>query len=724
MPSRRRALAAAGPINEGESQPLRRIVGAVEQSGSRMLALLIGALVAALAALAFILFRAWRLQAKVAALESEVEDLSDRHWEMKEAAERTRSLLDAQGDVIVRRDADGLVTYANGAFCALAGAPRERILGRLYELRVIEQREPMVLADGTRVYDQKVASGNGARWISWREATVRDSTDERPGTQSVGRDVTERAAAEHAITQARDHAEAASGAKSRFLAVVSHEIRTPLNGILGMSDLLLDTALTAEQATYVNAVKTSGQTLLSLIEDVLDFSKIEAGKLELEAKPFALAVLVEETVELLAPRAQAKGLEIASFVDDALPAQVVGDPTRLRQVLLNLAGNAIKFTESGGLTIVVEPAVAAGEVSFLVQDTGVGIAREAQERIFGEFEQADAGATRRFGGTGLGLAICKRIVERMHGRIGVESRLGLGSSFHFTVPLPAAAGAAGAPASPDLRNASILIVSPSIAAPMIAERLARWGARTSTVHAGTDALALLPERQWDVLIADYGLGDEAIAALASATRHIGARRIVLITPAERGKLAALRDQGFNAYLVKPVRAASLAALLDPAQARPELTSASSSAQDTAGLPAPQERPAGLAILVAEDNEINALLTRSLLERLGHRATLVGDGVAAYQAWLKAHAAGAPFDLILMDVQMPDGDGIEATTRIRAAEISAAWARTQIVGLSANAFAEDREACLDAGMDGFLVKPLDRGALDAILADRRRSSLAA
>jgi PAS domain S-box-containing protein len=682
---------------------------------------MIGALVAALTALAFALFRCWRLQAKVAALESEVEDLSDRHWEMKEATERTRSLLDAQGDVIVRRDSDGLVTYANDAFCTLLGLPRERILGRLVELRVIEQGEPAVLADGTRMYDQKIASSSGARWISWREAPVRDSTDERPGTQSVGRDVTDRAAAERAITQARDHAEAASGAKSRFLAVVSHEIRTPLNGILGMSDLLLDTALTPEQATYANAVKTSGQALLGLIEDVLDFSKIEAGALELEARPFRLAALVEETVELLAPRAQAKGLEIASYVDDTLPAHVVGDPTRLRQVLLNLAGNAIKFTETGGLTIVVEPA-GPDEVSFVVQDTGVGIAREAQERIFREFEQIDAGATRRFGGTGLGLAISKRIVERMQGRIGVESRPGEGSSFHFTVPLRTAVTTERAPAPPDLRDASILIVSPSIAAPLIAERLTRWGARTCAVPDGTVALGLLPERQWDVLIADHALGDEAMGTLASATRHAAARRIVLITPGERSKLPALRDQGFDAYLVKPVRAASLAALLDPAQAPSE--SPGASAEDPAVAAARAEPAGGLAILVAEDNEINALLVRSLLTRLGHRPTVVAGGVAAYQAWLKAHAACAPYDLVLMDVQMPDGDGIEATRRIRTAESSAGMPRTQIIGLSANAFAEDRDACLAAGMDGFLVKPLVRAELDAILTERRRASLAA
>ena len=307
---------------------------------------------AACGAIGLLISRNRQLRAELRSREDTIEDLSDRNWELKESEERAKNFLEAQGDVIVRTSGDDRITYVNDAYCALAGRIREQLIGTDFKLPLIEQGDFTLSADGTRNHDQKIATPGGARWIAWREVVVRDG--KKTETQSVGRDVTDRVEAERALSAARDHAEAASRAKSRFLAMISHEIRTPLNGILGMTGLLLDTALSPEQSTYATAVKTSGETLLSLIEDVLDFSKIEAGRLDLDAKPFDLPALVEETIELVAPRAQAKDIEIASYVDDSVPRNVVGDAARVRQVLLNLVGNAIKFTERGGVTVVVE----------------------------------------------------------------------------------------------------------------------------------------------------------------------------------------------------------------------------------------------------------------------------------------------------------------------------------------------------------------------------------
>jgi PAS domain S-box-containing protein len=678
---------------------------------------LVAAMLSALCgALVLLAWRAHALGSANRRLEARAEELCDRNWELRDAEERAKSFVEAQGDVIVRRDADGAISYANDAFCALAGRSREALLGTPFRLEVAEQGEVAVLADGTRIHDQRLDTAQGSRWIAWREVAVRGGGGgERLEIQSVGRDVTDRAHTEHALAEARDQAEAANRAKSRFLAMVSHEIRTPLNGILGMADLLLDTPLVPEQTTYAQAVKTSGDTLLALIDEMLDFSKIEAGKLDLEARPFGLATLVEEVVELLAPRVQAKGLEIASYLDERLPERVIGDAARLRQVLLNLAGNAVKFTEAGGVAVIVEPGIWPEEVSFTLRDTGIGVAADAQARIFLEFEQADDGPTRRFGGTGLGLAITKRIVERMGGRIGLDSTPGAGSSFHFAVTLPAAADGGQAFSPPRLAGASVLIVAPTaIEAPLIARRLGRWGARTCMVPDEKIAAALLPERHWDAVLVDRALGAAGVEALASEMSSV-AQKLILITPSERQELASLKAAGFTGYLVKPVRALSLAARFGSGADAFEREAAGEhgpAAQDREAMAAAKD---GLAILVAEDNPINALLARALLLRLGHQPMIAGNGAIAVESWLAARAAGTPYDVVLMDVSMPELDGLEAARRIRAAEHESECSRTPILALTANAFAEDRESCLAAGMDGFLAKPLDRERLAAALA---------
>jgi PAS domain S-box-containing protein len=641
-------------------------------------------------------------------LETKLDDASDRNWEMSEAQERANSFFEAQDDLIVRRGGGGAITYVNDAFCRLAGRTPEELAGSGFALPVLEQGESTMLADGTSTYDQKIASGDDVRWIAWREVTLRRANGSE--IQGVGRDVTDRVRAEHALADARDQAEAANRAKSGFLAMVSHEIRTPLNGILGMADLLSDTPLTAEQTTYLKAVKASGASLLSLIEEILDFSRIEAGRLALAAEPFPLGAMIEEVVELLGPRAQAKGLEICGYVDERLPARVIGDPSRLRQVLFNLAGNAIKFTECGGLSIVAAPGDEADEVLISVHDTGIGISAADQARIFLEFEQGESGPARRFGGSGLGLTISRKIVEAMGGAIEVESGGEAGATFHVHLPLPSADDAAERPfAIPELTNENVLIVAPGpLEASLMARRLARWGARTKIVPDEKVAATLLPEQLWTSVLIDHALGTLACAALARAAAAIP-RRLVLVTPAMRSELAVLKEAGFSGYLIKPVRAASLAARMSADDAF-DLAAAEA-------LSAPSAAPSagGLAILVAEDNEINALLARALLLKMGHQPIVATNGIEAIEFWRAARASGTPFDRVLMDVHMPSLDGLEATRQIRALEAEAGAARTPILALTANAFAEDRDACYEAGMDGFLVKPLDRDSLAAALS---------
>jgi PAS domain S-box-containing protein len=641
------------------------------------------------------------------------EALADRNWELQEAEERARGLFESQGDLIVMRDAEGAITFVNDAYCAMAERPREALIGSRFSLEILEQGDAAIEPNGTKVHDQKIASALGPRWIAWREALIRADAGRPAELQCVGRDVTDRTSTERALAEARDQADAANRAKSRFLAMASHEIRTPLNGIIGMGGLLLDTALTPEQATYAKAVKTSGDALLALIEELLDYSKIEAGKIDLELRPFALVPLIEDIAELLAPRAQAKQLEIATYVDDGLPMDVIGDAARLRQVLLNLAGNAIKFTETGGVALIVEPGIWPNEISFLVRDTGIGIALEAQHRIFREFEQANAGIARSYGGTGLGLNISERIIRHMGGRIRLDSTPGRGSTFEVSLPLDATGTGDKAYVAPDLSGQSILLVTPdNIEASLVARRLQHWGGQTCTVTDPDVALALLPERFWHALLIDQALGADVVKTLSEAALRHATHRIVLFTPTTRQELKPCA--ALTGYLIKPLRAASLAARLSaaPEIAAPGLAD-DGATTDLVEKPAPAAQ--GLSVLVAEDNEINALLMRALLTRLGHRTVIATNGDAALDSWLAARSAGTPYDLVLMDIQMPQLDGIEVSKRIRACEADAPGRRTPILALTANTLAEDRDACFEAGMDGFLVKPLDRDKLAEALA---------
>ena len=672
-------------------------------------------------ALATVSMRLRFLRKKLRKIVLHNEAMADRNWELQEAEQRARSLFESQGDLIVLRDADGRITFVNDAYRELACKQRTELIGSRFQFTVIEQGESAIESNGTRIHDQRIETALGPRWIAWREGLVRFDAGAPAEMQCVGRDVTDRTETERALAEARDQADAASRAKSRFLAMASHEIRTPLNGIIGMSSLLLDTPLTPEQTTYAKAVKTSGDALLALIEELLDYSKIEAGKIDLESRPFALAALIEDITELLAPRAQARKLEIAAFIDDRLPAQVIGDAARLRQVLLNLAGNAIKFTATGGVALIVEPGIWPNEISFLVRDTGIGIAPEAQLRIFREFEQADDRIARSYGGTGLGLSISERIVKRMGGRIALESTVGEGSTFEVSLSLAASPDAPQPLPAPDLGGQSVMLVTPqTIEASLIARRLERWGGQTCMVSDADVARALLPERTWHAVLLDHALGATEVEALAEAARPFAPQRIVLVTPATRQELQSAATSALTGYLVKPLRAASLAARLasPPEVSAPNLVDTDLAemrlADDAVTEPAETVEaaavtPRGLSVLVAEDNEINALLMRSLLTRLGHQVVIATNGEEALESWLAARSAGTPYDMVLMDIQMPGLDGIETTKRIRVNEVQAGR-RTPILALTANTLVEDRYACFEAGMDGFLVKPLDREKL--------------
>jgi signal transduction histidine kinase/CheY-like chemotaxis protein len=527
--------------------------------------------------------------------------------------------------------------------------------------------------------------------VRWGVAPVR-AADAAVGIEAVGRAIS-------------DEPESSGvAAKSRFLATISHEMRTPLNGVLGMAGLLRDTGLTPEQMSYVSAVESSGQALLSLIDEILDFARIEAGKLDTVSVPVSIEQVVEGVVELLSPRAQDKGIEVAAYIEPGVPCSVLGDGARLRQVLMNLAGNAVKFTDRGGVGIRVS--VAEGRLVLAVADTGPGIAPDRCEAIFREFEQADADTSRTFGGTGLGLAISRRIIEAQGGSISVASRLGEGATFTVRLPLavpegPSETVGAAAPL-PRFAGQQVLIVSSSpFEAPYLADRLRTLGADPVLYP----TLAAVPETlpSAAAIMVDASLGITPCRMLAARASEAGIdRRIVLLSPFERRGFGTPGDLGFDGYLVKPVRDRSLRARLEDAPASgPQ---AESERDDS---PAPDPVFMGARILIAEDNPINALLACRLIEKLGAGPVWVKDGREALSRL--TDPAEAAFTFALLDIRMPGLTGIEVIEALRDHERDGQLRRLPVAALTANASGEDRLKCIEAGFDAFLSKPLERGA---------------
>ncbi len=492
-----------------------------------------------------------RIVRQAAELAGDVEALNDRLWVLADSEEHYRSLIEAQGDLIVRRDG-ARVVYANAAYAALLGLDEAQVVGSVAQPQCIACRPALALEGGARVFDECVATPEGERWISWVETVVPVALGQSV-LQRVGRDITARIAAEQELVEARARAESANEAKSRFLATVSHEFRTPLNGILGMADLLGDTGLDPEQATYVRALRTSGEALLGLVDDILDFAKVEAGKLDLAQDRFDLGLLLETVSELMAPRAQAKGIELAAHLSPDMPTHFVGDRDRLRQILLNLVGNAIKFTDRGGVGIRI--AREGDTVEIEVADTGPGVPEDRRQAIFEEFEQADDSSARRHEGTGLGLAIVRRLVGLMEGSVWVESRGGGGSVFRVRLPLTVAAESTP-PALPEWHGKHVLVVSEApFGADFLRESIAAAGGSATQAVDTAQAQALLrSDAGYDAVLIDQDIGRDGAVALAHAARLAGVREsLIMLSPLERRQFGSPREAGLPARSISACR---------------------------------------------------------------------------------------------------------------------------------------------------------------------------
>ena len=552
-------------------------------------------------------------------------------------------------------------------------------------------------------------------WIELEIQPVVREDGELEGFMGLQLDITERKRQAEQMREAMEAAEKANQAKSQFLAMMSHEIRTPMNGVIGMTSLLLDSPLTPAQHEYAEIIRQSGESLLTLINDILDFSKIESGRLELERANFNVRECVESALDLLATRASQKNLDLLLDCPEEIPAEVRGDVTRLRQIIVNLVGNAIKFTERGEIEVDVRIKTAdetGTELQFSVRDTGIGIPAEAQGRLFAAFAQVDASTTRKYGGTGLGLAVSRRLAELMGGRMWVESVPGQGSTFHFTIRVEPAVRSSRSPLPtprPRLDSLNVLVVDDNATnRRLVCELLIRWGLRPVAAESGEAALRLLEEgRAFDCAILDRIMPGMDGIMLARAIRRLPARAqmpLLMLTSVRDNSLAA-EPELFTATLTKPAKPAQLFRELARMLGAPEAVPAAPlAAPAQAAVEQRHER-----ILLAEDNSVNQKVALHMLARLGYRADLAANGLEAVAAVQRQ-----TYDIILMDVQMPEMDGLQATRQIRS-RLAPGNPGPWIIALTANAMQGDREVCLAHGMDDYLSKPLKPGELAAALA---------